>query len=155
MKKAPPIKINRIAYAARTTWGTCSIGDEFRSYTLEDTLRPYGIKVKKETAIPEGTYRGKITYSSRFKRDMLLIYTDGYKLENNGISFSGIRIHGGNSHLNTEGCILVAEHTIANPLHEKVQDFKIQGSMEKDLMEVLKRYANDYVIEITNSEQKS
>ena len=57
------------------------------------------IKIKKETAIPTGTYKVTITYSNRFKKNMPLI--------NNVKGFEGIRIHSGNTDKDTEGCILV------------------------------------------------
>ena len=57
------------------------------------------IKIKKETAIPTGTYKVTITYSNRFKKNMPLI--------NNVKGFEGIRIHSGNTNQDTEGCILV------------------------------------------------
>ena len=57
------------------------------------------IKIKKETAIPTGTYKVTITYSNRFKKNMPLI--------NDVKGFEGIRIHSGNTDKDTEGCLLV------------------------------------------------
>jgi len=66
-------------------------------YVLEDQVRE-GPKVYGRTAIPAGSYRIQITRSPRFARDLpLLLDVPG---------FSGIRIHTGNSHEDTEGCLL-------------------------------------------------
>lgn len=67
--------------------------------TLEDKVRPYGEKVYGETAIPYGEYKVIITYSQRFKRPLPLLL--------NVPMFEGIRIHPGNTAVDTHGCILV------------------------------------------------
>ena len=122
------IEVKRDSYTARTTLGKLYIDGIYFCETLEDTVRPYGIKVKGETAIPEGiSYTIKVTYSSRFKRDMISITTDGnYTLNAKGIEFKGIRAHGGNTHANTEGCPLVAKN--------RLNDNTIQGTMESKLL---------------------
>ncbi len=131
------IEVKRDSYTARTTLGKLYINGVYFCETLEDTVRPYGIKVKGETAIPEGiVYIVKVTYSTRFKRDMISITTDGnYTLSAKGITFKGIRAHGGNTHKNTEGCPLVAKN--------RLSDDTIQGTMESPLLikvnEALKR----------------
>jgi len=131
------IEVKRDSYTARTTLGKLYIDGIYFCETLEDTVRPFGIKVHGETAIPEGiTYIVKVTYSSRFKRDMISITTDGnYTLAANGIVFKGIRAHGGNTHKNTHGCPLVAK--------KRLDDNTIQGTMESKLLlrvnEALKR----------------
>ena len=51
------------------------------------------------------------------------------QIKKGGIEFKGVRIHGGNTHRNTEGCILVA--------HNRVDDEVIQGTAEKDLVNIL------------------
>jgi len=128
------IDIYRNEFTARTTIGELYINGVFFCYTLEDTIRPFGIKVDSETGIPEGTYKCEISKSTRFKREMPMVFTEdnGYELINNGISFKGIRIHGGNTHKNTEGCILVA--------YNKVDENTIQGTAEYDLTEKLKDF---------------
>lgn len=55
-------------------------------------------KVYGKTAIPSGRYRIAITFSNRFKRALPIL------LEVPG--FAGIRIHPGNRHVNTDGCLL-------------------------------------------------
>ena len=122
------ILIQREIFTARTTIGDVFLGGKNFCYSLEDTVRAKGIKVPGETAIPAGIYKWHITYSSRFKRDMISIYTEsnGYQLIAEGISFKGLRIHGGNDHEDTEGCPLFA--------FIKVSDVKIYKTAEKDLL---------------------
>lgn len=91
------------------TIGKLYIDGEYFCDTLEDKNRGLTddmtvseiskIKIKKETAIPTGTYKVTITYSNRFKKNMPLI--------NDVKGFEGIRIHSGNTDKDTEGCILV------------------------------------------------
>lgn len=91
------------------TIGKLYIDEEYFCDTLEDKDRGLtddmtvseisNIKIKKETAIPTGTYKVTITYSNRFKKNMPLI--------NDVKGFEGIRIHSGNTDKDTEGCILV------------------------------------------------
>ncbi len=116
----------RDKYSPQTTLGKFYVNGEYFSETLEDTVRATGIKVIHHTAIPQGRYQLLITRSSRFKRDMILISNQkDLSLINNGIRFTGIRIHGGNTHENTSGCILVARN--------RVNDKTIQGTQEKAL----------------------
>lgn len=56
-----------------------------------------------ETAIPYGTYKVKITYSPKYKRNMPLL------LDVNG--FEGIRIHSGNTAKDSCGCLIVGKNT--------------------------------------------
>ena len=79
-------------------------------WTCEDVVRelrgqPVALwKVQGATAIPEGTYRVILSQSTRFGGQLMpeLLHVPG---------FSGIRIHSGNTSLDTEGCVLVGTET--------------------------------------------
>jgi hypothetical protein len=93
------LKLVRDSSTDDTTIGNLYIENEWFCFTLEDKVREK--KIYGETAIPAGTYKVVITWSPRFKRQLpLLVDVPG---------FDGIRIHPGNTHKNTEGCILVGE----------------------------------------------
>jgi len=126
------LQIIRESFSDKTTLGKLYIQGKFFCYTLEDIVRPYGEKVHGETAIPNGVYQVNVTRSGRFKRDMPILFNqpNGYELRNNGISFSGIRMHGGNTHKDTHGCPLVA--------YNKISENMIQGTAEKELTAKIK-----------------
>lgn len=120
----------RDTYFSRTTIGEIKLLDRHFCWTLEDTVRAYGIKVKGDTAIPNSPaigYSVGIRFSPGFNRDMLILHTgDGETLDFGGISFKYIYPHGGNDHGDTEGCILVAKNKNGDT---------IQGTMEKALFD--------------------
>ena len=95
------LELIRSTFGEHTTTGDLYADGVWQNFTLEDRVRPTGPKVPGETAIPEGVYPLIITPSPRFKRRLpLLVNVPG---------FDGIRIHPGNSHKDTEGCIFVGE----------------------------------------------
>jgi hypothetical protein len=79
-------------------------------WTCEDVVRERrGVpvadwKVPGATAIPEGTYRVILSQSTRFGGQLMpeLLHVPG---------FTGIRIHSGNTSLDTSGCVLVGLNT--------------------------------------------
>jgi hypothetical protein len=93
-------------------------------WTLEDKVRPAGVKVPKATAIPAGRYRLSINWSNKFQRKMVLV--------ENVPNFSGIRLHGGNGPEHTDGCILVAKN------RDSVAG-SIQGSQEKQVFDIVEK----------------
>lgn len=83
----------------RSTIGELRIDGVFECYTLEDTVRPPGVKVPSMTAIPAGKYAVIVDFSERFQKFMPHILDVPM--------FTGIRIHCGNTDKDTEGCILL------------------------------------------------
>jgi len=108
------IRVKRIAKKSDYTIGKVYINGSYFCDSLEDTDRGLTqemsfteVKAKKiygKTAIPTGTYNVAWTYSNRFKKMMPLI--------ENVKGFEGIRIHAGNSHKDTEGCILLGKNSV-------------------------------------------
>lgn len=87
--------------------GELYVNSSHFAYTLEDQVReikgqPVATwKVQNETAIPEGKFEVRMTFSNRFQRIMPeLIGVPG---------FAGVRIHGGNTDKDTDGCILCGQ----------------------------------------------
>ena len=138
------IEVNRYSYTDTTTIGRLNIDGKFFCYTLEDTTRGRNVKIQGKTAIPEGVYKVIITYSPKYKKDMPLIYNQNdLSLEADGISFTGLRMHGGNDHDDTEGCILVAKNY--------VNQNTIQGSQSEAITRKLKELGGEGYIKITNT----
>jgi len=104
------LEIIRDTFTEKSSSGNMLCNGELLCVTLEDAARAHGVKVQGKTCLPAGQYSVTITPSQRFGRQMILVYTNKNNscCEHGGISFSGIRIHGGNTAENTEGCILVA-----------------------------------------------
>ena len=74
-------------------------------------------KVYANTAIPAGRYEVVITYSNRFKKHLpLLLNVPGY---------SGIRIHPGNSAVDTAGCLLPGINDIKGRVSQSSKYFTL------------------------------
>lgn len=131
----------RDTYTSKSTIGRLFIdGVEF-CYTLEDVVRPRGVKVYGETAIPEGVYSVAMTYSNRFKELMPLLYNkpDLSVQDGKGVRFDGIRIHSGNTADHTHGCPLLGA--------TKGTDFV--GNSKKTYKEFLKLLGEFDIIKLT------
>lgn len=100
-------ELRRDGIASRN-WGKLFISDTYLGETLEDPdrkLEAGGAKIPGETAIPRGRYRLRLTPSTRFGKIMPQIMDVP--------GFAGIRIHGGNSEADTEGCPLLGQRRTA------------------------------------------
>lgn len=105
------LTLNRKLKLENKTIGELLVNNKKFCDTLEDKVRlswsllPFrqllGIKIWGKTAIPAGRYEIVITYSERFKRRLPLLL----KVP----QFESIRIHGGNTELDTEGCLLIGK----------------------------------------------
>ncbi len=131
--------LQRNSYTDDTTIG--ELFDESHKhfgYTLEDTVRAEGIKVKHNTAIPatgnEMVYKLGIRNSPKYG-EVVVIYTERegevYKLTHKGVSFSYILIHGGNDHGDTSGCVLLAKNITGRE--------NIQGSLKTAIKDHVKK----------------
>ena len=101
------LKLVRDTFTKNSTIGKLYIDGVYFCETLEDVDRKLtsenvkDVKVFGETAIPEGIYSLILSYSPRFKKLLPLLL--------NVPGFLGIRIHAGNTKVDTHGCILVGE----------------------------------------------
>lgn len=118
------IFVDRKYKKEKYTIGKMYIDGEYFCDTLEDTVRPKGVKIYGETAIPASTYKVVLSYSPKFKRVLPEVLSVPM--------FTGIRIHRGNYPADTLGCILVGKNKIVGGLTES-------ADTEIKLMEKLKR----------------
>lgn len=135
------LRLEREFFTPTETLGSLYINGKFFCYTLEDKDRQLrsshaladirARKVAAQTAIPTGTYKVIVNMSNRFKRPMPLLL--------NVPGFEGVRIHGGNTHHNTEGCPLIARSRNINKVHPTIRKVSnwIFGSTEKELTRLL------------------
>jgi len=133
------LQLKREIFTEQSTIGTLTINGEFECFILEDKDRGLSdalsleqilkVKVYGKTCIPYGRYEIDWTMSARFKKMMpILLNVKGW---------SGIRIHRGNSELDSLGCLLcgtrkksnmITESTLATKnLYAKIEAAKKQG----------------------------
>jgi len=137
MKRILKLNRNR-GYYIRSTIGELLVEGKDFGITLEDTCRPYGVKLFGETAIPanmEEGYKVDIHQSPKFGK-VLIIYTEDDKVTLNygGISFKYTYFHGLNDHTETLGCIGIAKYQKGE---------KIQGTLRKKLEELVFPWIED------------
>lgn len=136
--------IYRETFTEKSTAGSLHINGDFFCYTLEDVSRGRGVKLMDRTCIPEGTYLVDVNHSGRFQREMPMIFNqpNGYQLVSGDIEFKGVRLHGGNTHVNSSGCPLIA--------FNRLNDDLIQGTAEKQLTEKLIKLGRKGFITVVN-----
>lgn len=137
------ILLDRICRKETYTIGHFYINNTYFCDTVEDKDRDLNkngkfdngeTKVKGLTAIPNGRYLVKLTYSPNFKRILPEII--------NVNSFTGIRIHSGNFASDSLGCVIVGENKVkGGVINSKVY--------EKKLIEILKKVPDGEQIWIT------
>lgn len=86
------------------TIGDLSINGVLFCNVIEDVVRPNGVKVYGETAIPYGTYQVVMRYSPKYQKVLPLLLDVP--------NFTGIRIHSGNTQLDSLGCLIVGENKV-------------------------------------------
>ena len=102
------LELTRSVKTNRSTIGELTINGVFECFILEDKDRglrkdmPISelmvMKIKTKTAIPKGRYEIVVSFSDKFQK-MLPLLLDVP-------AFAGIRIHPGNTDVDTEGCLL-------------------------------------------------
>jgi len=122
-----------------TTMGVLQADDaQSRLYlfTLEDQVRPAGVKVYGETAIPAGRYPVMITRSSKFNKYLPLLV--GVPM------FDGVRIHSLNNRKQTMGCIGVGQ-TSADLDGDLAEDViqRSRAAMDALMMKIARRDGED------------
>lgn len=124
------IKIERLYNKDNYCIGNLYIDDVYLCNTLEDRVRENVNKdtckgkIYGRTAIPEGTYNLVNTHSPKYNKNMPRIL--------NVPCFEGILIHTGNTHEDTDGCILVGNNKavgkvldsriVFNKVHKMIED---------------------------------
>ena len=126
----------------RNCIGELFLNNIFTCYTLEDELRANNKKIYGKTCIPAGLYMVKLRQSPKFKKILPIIYNDELTLSvrANGIEFSGVLMHNGNTEENSSGCVLIAYNT------DRV---KIWNGASDDLVKELGKY-DKIILEIQN-----
>jgi hypothetical protein len=128
--------LRRIAKKEKYTIGKLYIDGIYYCDTLEDKVRPDGEKIYGETAIPHGTYKFIMTYSTRFKMTLPLLLKVPM--------FDGIRIHAGNTAKDTHGCILVGDNSVIGEVHES------RKTLDALLKKIVASGQHSWEIEILN-----
>jgi hypothetical protein len=110
------LKLVRKVFTETSTVSDLFVNDTFVCNVLEDVDRGLtsdmsledikAVKVKTKTAIPYGTYTVVNTFSPRFQKYLPLLL--------NVPGFEGIRIHPGNTSVDTDGCLLPGMYTSPN-----------------------------------------
>ena len=136
--------------ARRASSGDATVGDLFIngqrfSYTLEDVVREIAgkpvssWKIHGETAIPQGRYEITFEDSPKFGHETLTV--------NDVPSFSGVRIHAGNTAADTEGCILVGDRLG----EDWIGDSRVALQALKDRARTALAAGEDIFLTITNA----
>ncbi len=131
--------VTKFFFQQRAYFENCTISDFYNpdgekiGYALEDVARPVGVKIDAKTCIPEGVYDVEVTFSNRFQKLMIQIFNaDRMTVERDGVKFKGVRVHGGNTVDNTEGCPLIAKNFDG--------DETVWGSLSKEVTAQVQAY---------------
>ncbi|MFP5146361.1 DUF5675 family protein [Bacteroides uniformis] len=125
------LTLNRKFKGPTYTIGTLSIDGNFFCNTIEDTIRELPVvcpntpkgrpctckgKIYAKTAIPSGTYKVTLQYSSKYKKRMPYLHDVPH--------FLGIMIHSGNTEVDSAGCIIVGRNTVRGKVLESRATFQ-------------------------------
>ena len=145
------LTLKRTIFSDLSTIGELSIDGKLECFILEDMDRGLdssqtldeirAVKITAQTAIPTGKYSVIYTMSRRFGRMLpLLANVPGY---------DGIRIHPGNSAVDTQGCLLPGKRAEKDFVTDSRLAFNLL--LDKITLPMLDR---SLVIEVTRDEER-
>ncbi|WP_293956104.1 MULTISPECIES: DUF5675 family protein [unclassified Sphingobacterium] len=120
------LTLKRFRQGNNSTLSELYIDGTFQCYGLEDTVRD--VKIKGRTAIPAGTYKLGINRTGGMNTAYKKRFPDMHEgmIEIRAIpNFSLVYIHIGNTHDDTEGCLLVGTY-----FHKSYDDWGVYQSAE-------------------------
>ncbi len=120
------LTLKRFRQGNNSTLSELYIDGTFQCYGLEDTVRD--VKIKGRTAIPVGTYKLGINRKGGMNTAYKKRFPDMHEgmIEIRAIpNFSLVYIHIGNTHDDTEGCLLVGTY-----FHKSYEDWGVYQSAE-------------------------
>ena len=136
--------LKRYNFGEKSTLGKLFVGGVFFCYVLEDKVREIENepvakwKIPSQTAIPRGQYKVIIDFSSHFGTELPHI------LDVPG--FDGVRIHWGNTDIDTEGCLLVGSSVVNEDF---ISNSRATFNHLFDLMEASYERGGDISIEVS------
>lgn len=139
------LTLQRLPSESDQTHGDLFVDGVWECFTLEDRVREIAgqpveqWKVRGKTAIPAGRYRMTLAYSQRFGPSTLTI--EGVP------GFVGIRVHGGNTHEDTEGCPLLGRRRNTY----RIYDCKPALEQVKSKVRAAKEQGHEVWIDILNA----
>ena len=105
------VYVKRIAdesFGKTPTLGLVTLTDSpFHCFSLEDVVRPDGVKVPGDTAIPRGHYPLRWRRVGRWAKRFQTLGFPGSLEVHDVPGFSTILLHIGNTKRDTEGCVLL------------------------------------------------
>lgn len=132
------ITLERLFHTETTTIGRLFIDGNPECWTLEDTERVF--KIKGKTRIPSGSYKIRVRTFGRIHEKYLkkFPFHKGTLELMNVPNFTDILIHIGNTHEDTDGCLLLGDKLNANDLSLSYSTMAYTNFYNKVIGEALK-----------------
>lgn len=144
------LKLKRAYSDDKHTIGVMTMNGKFAGFTLEDAVREK--KIAGITCIPEGKYRialrTELSPMTQKYRDSHPFF-DWHLMLVDVPNYENVYIHIGNSHRDTEGCILIGDQ-LANPLKTALP-LQLSGNAFKDFYKSVRPVVESEPVWITVS----
>ena len=122
------LTLKRVRQGKNSTLSELYVDGIFQCYGLEDRIQE--VKVRGKTAIPCGTYALRLNVwggmNTRYKQRFPDIHQGMIEIKDIP-NFSNVYIHIGNTHEDTDGCLLVGQYFHQNKQRD---DFEVYQSTE-------------------------